>query len=62
MALTHGFDLERPVCGYCGRPLQVGEHLLILQDDETGEMFDAHAECHEREMNTPNEDEPLSVH
>lgn len=61
MALTHPLIIEKPVCGYCGKELQVGEHLLILQDEETGELFDAHAECHERENTDGDEDGPLSV-
>lgn len=47
MEMMHPLNIEHPVCGYCGKALQVGEHLLILQDEASGEMFDAHAECHE---------------
>lgn len=53
-------DIEHPVCCYCGKPLEVGDHCLLLEGDEG--IFDAHAECHDRDMNTPDEDEPLSVH
>lgn len=61
MALTHPLNLEHPVCGYCGQLLKVGNHCLVLQDDDTDEMFDAHAACHAREMAEPDEDGSLSV-
>jgi hypothetical protein len=41
--------LEHPVCAYCGTPLAVGDHCLILEDEE-GQLFDAHAECHQDDL------------